>query len=145
MVRITEDARAVKIWASVLFGFVCAQMVLCIFNFLMLLINVKEAKKKLIKISTIRICISLFFTLVCGLSLTFLFLSSSSKDLKYLSVNACSDDPIMNASFVTMHTYFEGLMVNNILTSLIFLAIVGLQFGFGMLHWYCKTTKAKRD
>lgn len=68
--------------------------------------------------------VSLVFTLVCAMSLFFLFFSSSSRDLKYLSENECSDDIIMNRSFVTMHAYFEGLVVNNIITSLIFVLIM---------------------
>lgn len=119
-------------------------LALCLFNFLILLITAKEAKKKLVKVSNIRMGVSLFFTLICGMSLFFLFFSSSSKDLKYLSANECSDDIIMNRSFVTMHTYFEGLFVNNIITSLIFILIVVVQVGFGVLSWYCNTTKAKR-
>ena len=103
VVTITSDANAVKTWASVLFGFIIAMLVLCIFNFLILLITAKDAKKKLVKVSNVRMVISLLFTIVCGISLFFLFFSSSSKDLQYLSTNECSDDVIMNKSFVTMH------------------------------------------
>ena len=99
-------------------------LVLCTINFLILLIKAKSAKKKLIKVSNIRMAISLLSTFVCALSLFFLFYSSSSSDLKYLSKNECSEDPIMNSSFVTMHDYFKNLFFNNIIASLLFLLIL---------------------
>jgi hypothetical protein len=104
---------------------VITMFVLAFLNFLILLIKSKEAKKKLIKVSWIRLSISIFCFLIAALSLFFLFLASSSEDLDYLSKNACTDDAIMNDSFIVMHDYFENLLRNNMITATVLLLFFG--------------------
>jgi hypothetical protein len=88
--------------------------------------------------------ISFALTLLVGLCMVFLFLNDSSDKLEFLSNNDCSEDSIMNNSFVTMYVYIEGLFYNNVITCIVFLFILFTQLFFGMLHFYKKATKTSR-
>lgn len=71
----------------------------------------------------VRFIFTVILSFVCAGLLVKMYMDSDPVTIQYLSINDCSNDEILNTSFVIMNTYYENMRAKHI-TTVVLLALV---------------------
>ena len=115
---IIERANSIANFVFALLGLIIALAAFILLNILVIyfykfeMCSIQPAKK----CGLLRFIFAFFVSLACGGCILKLIMIADARTVEYLAVHACSNDDILNRSFVTMNNFLEGLMIKNWIT-----------------------------
>jgi hypothetical protein len=100
-------------------------------------------KKSARKLSFIRFLLEIAVGIAIFVLLIKLFVVSNNTTAQYLAIHNCSNDQVLNKSFKTMNTFLTSLFVKNLISLLLVILIIALDFVVAFMNSYATFMKKR--